>query len=290
MSSYLNIPGSNVRITDGTIVMLARFPGTRWVTHNGWYEYNGRNYYGWYFCSVPAQTVLPVNPQDLVGVSVVSDSDANSSPIYPSVNPGCPAPGPSPGPYPGPYPGDNFGPNPFPPMPPHPCRPVHFGERELAMLNSTVITVANMRDLNRIDTRDIPNGRVVIVNSVDGERKYFIWNDVDDRWDEFEFVEGYSELENKVEFIDGKVTTLEQFVTNPYKLPEITGSNTIIVSSDTGIADSLISIGDDSIDESEEIASATTVATEKAVVKLLKEKVEEIHQHIDEISPHWIEF
>lgn len=291
MSSSLNIPGSNVKITDGTIVMLARFPGTRWVVHNGWYVYNGRNYFGWYFCSVPAQTVLPVNPQDLVGISVVSSGDSSSA-INPSPNPGYPCPGPEPGVYPGPYPGDNFGPNPFPPVPPCPPhdKPAYFGQKELAMLNASMITVPNIRDLYNIDTRRIPNGRIVAVNSVDGERKFFIWNMVDDRWDEFEFVEGYSELESKVSSMNESISTIEDKLSNIEKLSELFGSNTIIVSNDSWIADSGVEIGDDTIEESVETASDKTVATEKAVVKLIDSKITDVETVVEEVTPKWVEF
>ena len=50
--------------------MLARFPGTKWIVHNGWYTYNGANFTGWYFMSIPAQTCLPVTPEDLSHLSI----------------------------------------------------------------------------------------------------------------------------------------------------------------------------------------------------------------------------
>ena len=68
--NYLKVPDSNVKLTDGSVVMLSRFPGTKWVVHNGWYNYAGRRYMGWYFCSIPAQTIIPANSQDLTMITV----------------------------------------------------------------------------------------------------------------------------------------------------------------------------------------------------------------------------
>lgn len=216
MSDYLNIPNSKTKLKDGSVVMLRRFPGTKWLVHNGWYTYNGRNYTGWYFCSIPAQTVLPVSPQDLIDIIVVSDKDSQPVPEppvprpwpdpvppmppmpyppmpgpapQPPFYPYPPQPGPQPAPPgPRPYPDDKFGPNPFPPMPPMPLpdKPAFFGVKDKRNLDAAFITVPNITDLEAIDTLQIPDGKYVCVNSVDGRRKYFRWNRRDDKWDEID--------------------------------------------------------------------------------------------------------
>lgn len=189
--------------------MLRRFPGTKWIVHNGWYSYNGRDYNGWYFTSIPAQTTIPMNEYDLQGIVIVSGKDVSPSPDvvpvptspgpfpptppepFPPVPP-KPYPGPmpphphGPGPYPYPYPDDKYGPNPFPPMPPGPDPdvPAFFGKKNLNMLNSAFITVERRKDFEALDTSVMPDGRYVCVNSLDGKRTFFRWNARDDRWDE----------------------------------------------------------------------------------------------------------
>jgi len=178
VKGYYSVPNSNVRLKDGMVVMLLRFPGTKWVVHNGAYTYNGRNYFGWYFSAIPSQTKMPVNPHDLIGITIVSDGDSYPEP-YPNPNPGM---------YPPPCPDDRWGPNPYPPMPPAPDGhgPFHFGRAEFEMLNSAFITVENVRKFEQLDTRVMPDGRIVCINSDNGERKYFRWNERDDCWDEID--------------------------------------------------------------------------------------------------------
>ena len=111
--NYLKVPDSNIKLTDGSVVMLARFPGTKWVVHYGWYNYSGRNAMGWYFSSISAETIIPVSNSDLQLIvlvdqgqtSDVPESIGDPSPMIP-----CP-PGPTPGPSLCP-------PGPMPPRPP----------------------------------------------------------------------------------------------------------------------------------------------------------------------------
>ena len=100
--NYLKVPDSNIKLTDGSVVMLARFPGTKWVVHYGWYNYSGRNAMGWYFSSIPAETIIPVSNSDLQLIVLVDQgqtSDVPQSIGDPSPMIPCP-PGPTPGPTP----------------------------------------------------------------------------------------------------------------------------------------------------------------------------------------------
>ena len=93
--NYLKVPDSNIKLTDGSVVMLARFPGTKWVVHYGWYDYSGRRGMGWYFSSIPAQTVIPVTAQDL-DLIVLIDQGKSEEPERPPIPDHPPAPGPGP--------------------------------------------------------------------------------------------------------------------------------------------------------------------------------------------------
>ena len=140
--SELTIPDRNITLVDGSIVMLKRFPGTKWIVHEGWYTYNNEKFLGWYFSSIPAQTNIPVNDIDLESLIVVSDSG------YPPVVP---------------YP-----PIPYPPSPdPKPDRPIPFTESMLAQLQAAFITVADNEAREAIDTTAIPDGKLVYVANDD---------------------------------------------------------------------------------------------------------------------------
>lgn len=91
---YILIPHTNFKLYDGSVVILSRFPDTRWIVHNGFYSFNGTQANGWYFESIPAGTIMPLTEPDLEGIYVVSSPSG-----------GCPHPKPWPGP------------GPFPPVP-----------------------------------------------------------------------------------------------------------------------------------------------------------------------------
>ena len=62
---------SGIQIVDGSIVILARFPGTKWIVHKGWYAYQGNQYNGWYLSSIPSQTTMPLVDSDLITIKFV---------------------------------------------------------------------------------------------------------------------------------------------------------------------------------------------------------------------------
>lgn len=169
--SKLVVPGTGLTLTDGTIVMLARYPGTKWIVHSGWYTYMGQQYQGWYFCSIPAQTVLPVNEEDLRLLTVISGSCDSSCPSggYPPT-PGCPVDPCPPG---------------RPPFPPG--RPPLLPHHIMHEIDQAWISVETIAQRNQLNKRLIPNGKVVRVNNVSGVAKYYIWNQVIEEWQEETF-------------------------------------------------------------------------------------------------------
>jgi hypothetical protein len=82
----LKIPCSPWKIKDGSVVILSRFPSTKWILKNGWYTYLSGRYHGGYFSSIPAQTVIPVNQRDLMNLTVLSGGVQD---VKPRCNCGC---------------------------------------------------------------------------------------------------------------------------------------------------------------------------------------------------------
>ena len=122
---YLQVPHTEQRLFDGSVVVLKRFPNTKWIVHNSWYTYMGQQYNGWHFSSIPSQTIVPMNARDLHSLTIVSN-------FVPGPAPGVPRP-PKPPVIPGPpwiddpYPehdhDHDHGPGPRPPHPPKPPVP-----------------------------------------------------------------------------------------------------------------------------------------------------------------------
>lgn len=206
-SNQLSIPNSNEYVTEGTVVILARFPGTKWVVHHGWYTYAGRQIQGWYFSSIPSQTIIPVNEDDLQMLTVVSGQHSNVEP-----EPNWPYPGPfPPGPCPpGPYPPGPYPPGPIPPHPPGPGSiPAIVTVYEKALYDSAFISVPKLKDRNRLNPYTLPDGKIVRVNNVDGEVKYYVWSKYDEEWSEIlidptEVLKEYA----KIEYVDEQVALI----------------------------------------------------------------------------------
>lgn len=73
---YVNIPHSCKRLYIGNIVILDRFPNTKWVLCNGWFMNNDIMQNGWYLKSIPAQTTIPITEYDMLNLTVI-DSGRN---------------------------------------------------------------------------------------------------------------------------------------------------------------------------------------------------------------------
>lgn len=148
---------SGQQIYDGSIVILARFPGTKWIVHKGWYSYQGNQYNGWYLSSIPSQSTMPLTDTDLIGITVVSDTSSSDSGYFPSPN--VPKPG-----------GHSFTP------------------QMSWELNRAWITVDTIEQRNRLNRRLIPDGKVVRVNdSGDGSTKYYSYDQANSQWVEETF-------------------------------------------------------------------------------------------------------
>lgn len=168
---YISLPHSHTRLADGNVVVLKRYPGLKWVVHWGWYTYNNHQYKGWYFVSIPSQTILPVNEEDLIGIKVVSSKSNDCYPDYPDY-PDCPIP-------PGPFPPE---PGPCPPKP----EQVKFTKQDKKELQSAFITVNTIADRNKLDTSKLPDGKIVRVNNVNGETQYYAWSARNDHWEDWD--------------------------------------------------------------------------------------------------------
>ena len=234
---YIETP-SGLRLTDGCIVMLARFGSTKWVVHNGWYTYMGQQYSGWYFASIPAQTIIPVNEEDLRLVTLVSGGDSSYCPCPPGPGPGpCPPCPPGPGPGPGPQ-----------PIPPN----------MMWELDRAWISVETIAQRDKLNTRLIPNGKIVRVNNVMGVAKYYIYNQVLQAWEEEHFGIDTSNF----------VTTEEvgEIVDKAIESADITDKVEQVVESSNQVHDKVDSI------------------IQETVPDMISQSTEEINNNVEEIS------
>lgn len=162
-SKYLVVPSTGQQLTDGTIVMLSRFPGMKWIVHYGWYTYDNQQYQGWYFNSIPSNTVIPAEGEDLLLLTVLSTNTSNS---------GC-----------------DCNPHPHPTTPPGPSGGPGKGltPEQAYELNRAWISVDTIALRDELNKRLLPDGKVVRVNRAteDGKPKYYIWNQVTESWDDF---------------------------------------------------------------------------------------------------------
>lgn len=146
---------SGIQIVDGSIVILARFPDTKWIVHKGWYSYQGNQYNGWYLSSIPSQTTMPLLDSDLIGIRVVGGNCSCPDQPFPSPNP--------------PVPGCGVG-----------LKPEMAWE-----LNRAWITVDTLEQLSRLNRRLIPDGKIVRVNDTgDGTAKYYRYDQAKSIWTE----------------------------------------------------------------------------------------------------------
>ncbi len=235
--NYLKVPDSNIKLTDGSIVILARFPGTKWVVHYGWYDYASRRGMGWYFSSIPAQTTIPVTPQDLLLITLVEPGTTETSDLpRPPCPPGpCPPQLPEPVPPgpkpprpcpPGPKPPWPPVPGPVPPYPPDPDAGIYpappdpdviappgdprafFSKNDQFLLDGAFVTLPSMKYRDALPTVcNIPDGKIVKINNVDGVTRYYSWNSPDQRWDEKFFENDPDDYYTKEE-IDAFITPL----------------------------------------------------------------------------------
>lgn len=191
---FIIVPNTGEKIYDGTIVILQRLPGTKWIVHEGHYIYNNKKSYGWYLSAIPSGTTMPLFQSDLYMITIVGSK--------PHPHPPCP-PGPCP-PGPGPFP------------PPGPCPEVYpFTKEDKDQIREAMLTVDSLEDRDKLSSSDLQDGKVVRVNDFDGEVAYFEWSSESQTWlplnfgstiitkqeayDTFATMESFNELEERVE-------------------------------------------------------------------------------------------
>lgn len=68
----LQIANGTTSLSEGAVVILNKFPETKWILNFGWYKLNDdEQLNGWYFSSIPAGTVISATSNDLSNVVVV---------------------------------------------------------------------------------------------------------------------------------------------------------------------------------------------------------------------------
>lgn len=164
----------DVQVADGTLVKLKRFSEILWVVKFGWYQYNNRQYRGWYFLAVPSQNILPVNEIDLRDISIVSGKLVETEPEVPQTPQEVPERPPCPGPINPEY------------------IPAFVSKADKELYDSAFISVPNLAAMHAINPHTLHDGKIVRVNDVEGKPKYFIWNATDKTWDTFEFTPSVS--------------------------------------------------------------------------------------------------
>lgn len=161
------------QIDVGDIVMITGYGNDKFLTCQGWYTYEGSRRNGWYFKEIPDGTVVPDFTVDLNDVTVISSSTSCDCP---------PIPGP-----------------PGPPCPP-PFNPENA--------NGAFVTVDTVEERNNLCVPFPPNGKIVRVNDVRGEVRYYIWDAENLRWNDFEF-EPSKQVLSTISNLDRRVTLLE---------------------------------------------------------------------------------
>lgn len=166
----LIVPDTGVELYDGAVVMLVRFPNMKWILHNGWYTYQNQTCTGWYFSSIPSNTILPVSRDDLKLITVISNNGV----------PSCPS-----RPVPPDYP-------PYPACPPPPPKPVDvpFTPSMARELDRAFVTVDTLEERNLLNKRMLPDGKLVRVNNVKGKSRYYIWDQASEKWNSITFGSG----------------------------------------------------------------------------------------------------
>lgn len=189
---------TNMAITEGTIVSIARFGKIKWVVHNGWYRYEGNQYSGWYLCSIPDQVIIPFNSSDLGTMTIISNSQGCNCtpPPMPVPSDGCDChPHPPVPPYP-PYPPCPPPPAPFPPVDPNTLAVVTKDEK--ARYDAGFTTFDYLREVEALDKASIPDGKIIRVNHVQGEVKYYVWSKETEEWNEIPGFEQIGTVSQKV--------------------------------------------------------------------------------------------
>lgn len=158
---FLPVPDSDIKLFDGNIVMFDTHPCVKWVTHLGFYKYEGKQYNGWYFTSVPDQELMPVHIADLRTVHKISNTmngPKRKRRIHPKPVP--------------------------PPFPPGPDVTI-FTVDDKDHLDRAWLTLDTIAQRDALDKIGLKDGKIVRVNDVNGEVRFFQWSAENDHWEDF---------------------------------------------------------------------------------------------------------
>lgn len=153
--SNLTVPGTNVQLADGDVVILSSYPDTKWILHNGWYTYAGQQQMGWYFVSIPYNEILPMSKDDLQYITVVSGGAGLPAPGHDCCHPHTPGP--------------------------------QMNPQMKWELDRSMVCVATIAERDLLARRLLPHGKLVRVADTGDGPKYFAWNQIHSRWDEEKF-------------------------------------------------------------------------------------------------------
>ena len=187
--TYFPVSEKNtLKLVDGNIVSIDTIQDQKWILHKGWYTWDNKLFNGWYLTSIKDATIRPVIPQEIDSMVVISTKSNNLDQNYPNVLPvqisqdGVTneqqiyvGPITSPGSYTGPH-----GPI-FPPVAP---------DDELVpyQVKSAFVTFPTIKERDRLDPRQTPDGKLVRVNDVDGKVEYYSWSITQHKWVDENFV------------------------------------------------------------------------------------------------------
>lgn len=154
--------GSSVCV--GDIVMISSFGTQKFITCRGWYTYKGMRRSGWYFKSISGNSIVPEFEVDSNDVTVVVSSGSGNADC------GCGSDCCKPTPAPMPNPGSCDCRNPM-----------------KDNVDGAFTTVDTVEERNKICFPYAPDGKIVRVNDVKGEVRYYIWDAEQFKWNDFEF-------------------------------------------------------------------------------------------------------
>ena len=185
--NYLPVPGSDIQLKDGDIVILSRLPKVKWIVHYGWYTHEGGQTFGWYFSEIPSQKSIPVTESDLESIVLVDTGEVvPPCPPCPPIPPCPPDPGPYPPPAPYPPTGPDLFPFPFPdPQTPEDDPFAYFTKNDKYLLDASWITLPSIEHRDALSTIcTVPDGKIVMVNDDEGITHYYSWNAATEVWKE----------------------------------------------------------------------------------------------------------
>ena len=150
---YIVIPGTDIRIYDSDIIKIDTRPKLKWITHIGWFYYQGNQSYGWYFVSIKDGEILPATAIDLTLCSLDTLKTQGSELYDGRVV--------------------NF------------TRP--FTPADAEVLRRAFITVDTIAQRDNIDKQMLVDGKLVRVNDVGGLVEYYSWNASAKVWDKVDW-------------------------------------------------------------------------------------------------------